>query len=129
MKDDQVARIGKAIARWEDAVSWIEDGWDCEEEYNEDVGMRHKVFLLLENNNDNLPVELKTRLEVADARYRAATVDDWPFSSSFSTVEFDRERNWYWFRRPEEASMLKAWKNNEEFRSLVMMASPVNESR
>lgn len=73
--------IEKAIANWEESVSWIEKGWDCEQEYICDVTARHAVFLLLENNSGNLPAELLARLNTADARYRAATVDDWPFTS------------------------------------------------
>lgn len=116
MKPVQPTEIEKAIANWEEAVSWIEKGWDCEDEYICDVTARHAVFLLLENNSGNLPAELQLRLDAADARYRAATVDDWPFTSCKHISDLDQQQHWYWFRRPEEASMRKAWESDPEFR-------------
>lgn len=121
--------IEKAIARWEEAVRWIEDGWDCSDEYTNDVYARHKVFLLLESNSVELSAELKARLDEADNRYRAATVDDWPFAARNDASGLDRERHWYWFRRPEEASMRKAWDNDPEFRAFVLACSATHHER
>lgn len=118
----QPNEIEKAIANWQEVVSWIEKGWDCEEEYICDVTARHAVFHLLENNSGNLPAELLARLDAADARYRAATVDDWPFTSCAHISDLDQQQHWYWFRRPEEASMRKAWEIDPEFRRFLKAA-------
>jgi hypothetical protein len=125
MPADQLTEIEKAIANWEGAVSWIEKGWDCEEEYICNVTARHAVFLLLENNSGNLPAELQVRLDAADARYRASTVDDWRFTSCAHISDLDQQQHWYWFRRPEEASMRKEWENDPEFRRFYQAAVPV----
>lgn len=113
----QSSEIEKAIASWEEAVSWIEKGWDGEDEYVSDVATRHTVFKLLEISNENLPAALQARLDAADARYRAATVDDWPFASCSHFSELDQHQHWYWFRRPAEASLKKAWEVTRSFAS------------
>jgi hypothetical protein len=125
LSPDQSVRIEKSIACWEEAVSWIEKGWDGEDEYVSDVSTRHTVFKLLEVSNESLPAALQVRLDAADARYRAATVDDWPFASCRHFSELDQQQHWYWFRRPEEASMRKAWENDPEFRRFYQAAVPV----
>jgi hypothetical protein len=116
--------IKKAITRWEEAVWWIEDGWDCSDEYTNDVNARHSVFKLLEASDQELPTALKKQLDAADARYRAATVDDWPFAVFENVGGLDRERHWYLFRRPEAASLRAAWETSPEFRALVMASNP-----
>lgn len=126
MKPIQPSEIEKAIASWEEAVSWIEKGWDGEDEYVSDVATRHTVFKLMEVSNENLPTALQARLDAADARYRAATVDDWPFASCSHISELDQQQHWYWFRRPEEASMRKAWENDAEFRPILEMNLPTD---
>lgn len=125
MTADPATEAKKAIANWEESVSWIEKGWDCEDEYICDVTARHAVFQLLENNNGSLSAELQVRLDAADARYRAATVDDWPFTSCKHISDLDQQQHWYWFRRPEEASMRKAWENDPELRRFYQAAVPV----
>lgn len=124
MTTHQLTEIEKAIARWEEAVSWIEKGWDCEDEYINDVAARHAIFQLLEIDDASLSAELQVRLEAADARYCAATVDDRPFSININASELDQERHWYWFRMPEEVSMQKAWETNPEFRCFVRACIP-----
>lgn len=125
MTADQATETKKAIANWEETVSWIEKGWDCEDEYLCDVTARHAVFQLLENNNGKLPAELQVRLDAADARYRAATVDDWPFTSCKHISDLDQQQHWYWFRRPEAVSLRKAWENDPEFRRFYQATVPV----
>jgi hypothetical protein len=123
----QSSEIEKAIASWEEAVSWIEKGWDGEDEYASDVATRHIVFKLLDISNESLPAVLQARLDAADARYRAATVDDWSFASCSHISEPDQHQHWYWFRRPAEASLKKAWASDSEFRQLATAAMPKNK--
>lgn len=129
MTTSQRENIEKAIANWEESVSSIEKGWDCEEEYICDVTARHAIFQLLENNNVSLAAELQVRLDAADARYRAATVDDWPFTSCRHINDLDQQQHWYWFRRPEEASIRKAWENDPEFRRLLAMNMTTDQAQ
>jgi hypothetical protein len=117
----QVQKIEHAIADWEEAVSWIERGWDSEDEYINDIAARHVVFQLLERCSNNLPSSLQERLDTADGLFRAATVDDWSFSGS---AELDRVQNWYFFRRPEVVSLRNAWESDSEFRQLIMASIP-----
>lgn len=98
MPTDQKTEIETAIANWEEALSWIEKGWDGEDEYASDVATRHTVFKLLEISNESLPAALQARLDLADACYRAATVDDWPFAFCRHISEPDQHQLWYWFR-------------------------------
>lgn len=111
-----IEKLEGAIASWEEAVSWIEKGWDGEDEYARDVSARDTVFKLLEVSNESLPAALQVRLDAADVRFRVATVDDWPFASCSHIGELDQQQHWYWFRRPVEASMKKAWESDPEFR-------------
>lgn len=127
MPTDQKTEIETAIANWEEAVSWIEKGWDGEDEYASDVSARHTVFNLLEVSNESLPAVLQARLDAADARYRVATVDDWPFASFSHIGELDQQQHWYWFRRPVEASMKKAWESDPEFRQLFTATKPATK--
>lgn len=127
MAVNKLSEIETAIASWEEAVSWIEKGWDGEDEYVSDVATRHTVFKLLELSNESLPAALQARLDAADARYRAVTVDDWPFSSCWHTNELDQQQHWYWFRRPVEASMKKAWESDPEFRQLFTATKPATK--
>lgn len=124
---DQLEKIEKAIARWEEVVFWIEKGWDGEDEYNNDVAARHHVFQLLQTHEGSLPADLHARLDAVDERYRAATVDDWPFYGSNSTSEFDQVQHWYWFRRPEEASIRKAWETSPAFRRFFLACMPASD--
>lgn len=126
MAVNKLSEIETAIASWEEAVSWIEKGWDGEDEYVSDVATRHTVFKLLEISNESLPAALQVRLDAADARYRAATVDDWPFASCSHIGELDQQHHWYWFRRPVEASMKKAWESDAEFRPILEMNLPTD---
>jgi hypothetical protein len=127
MKINLPVEMEKAIANWEEAVSWIEEGWDGEDEYVSDVATRHTVFKLMEVSNESLPTALQVRLDAADARYRAATVDDWPFASCSHIGELDQQHHWYWFRRPVEASMKKAWESDPEFRQLFTATKPATK--
>lgn len=127
MKPNSSIEIETAIANWEEAVSWIEKGWDGEDEYVSDVATRHTVFKLLAISNESLPTALQTRLDALDARYRAATVDDWPFASCRHFSELDQQQHWYWFRRPVEASMKKAWESDPEFRQLFTATKPATK--
>lgn len=120
-------KIFNAIANWEEAVSWIEKGWDGEDEYVSDVATRHTVFKLLVLSNESLPAALQARLDAADARYLAATVDDWPFASCSHISELDQHQHWYWFRRPAEASLKKAWESDPEFRQLFTATKPATK--
>lgn len=113
-----------AIANWDEAVSWIEKGWDSEDEYVNDVTARHTVFKLLKIRTESLPAALQARFDAADARYRAATVDDWPFASCCHISELDQQQHWYWFRRPAEASLKKAWESDPEFRRFFQANMP-----
>jgi hypothetical protein len=70
----------------------------------------------LEVSNESLPAALQVRLDAAGVRFRVATVDDWPFASCSHIGELDQQQHWYWFRRPVEASMKKAWESDPEFR-------------
>lgn len=123
----QSSEIEKAIASWEEAVSWIEKGWDGEDEYASDVSARHTVFNLLEVSNESLPAALKARLDAAGVRYRVATVDDWPFAFCSHIGELDQQQHWYWFRRPAEASLKKAWASDPEFRQLFTATKPATK--
>lgn len=115
----------KKIADWEETVGWIEGGWDCEDEYLNDLYCRHGIWKLLNETSHALPSDLQKRLDAADERYRASTVDDWPFASCYRSMkDVDREINWYWYRRPEEASLRKAWETSQEFRALVLATNP-----
>lgn len=127
MTFNSTTEIEKAIASWEEAVSWIEKGWDGEDEYVSDVSARHTVFKLLEISADSLPSALQTRLDAADARFRVATVDDWPFASCSHIGELDQQKHWYWFRRPAEASLKKAWESDPEFRQLFTATKPATK--
>lgn len=127
MKFKSTTEIEKAILNWEEAVSWIEKGWDGEDEYARDVSARHIVFKLLEISNERLPVALQARLDAADVRYRAATIDDWPFASCSHISELDQHQHWYWFRRPAEASLKKAWESDLEFRQLFTATKPATK--
>lgn len=129
MKINRPVEIEKAIAKWEEAVSWIEKGWDCEDEYINDVSIRHTVFKLLEIMSDSLPVALQARLDAADARYCAAMVDDWPFSLNTNASQLDQCRHWYWFRMPEEVSMRRTWETNPEFRGFVSASMPIKADK
>lgn len=127
MKPMQPNEIEKAIANWEEAVSWIEKGWDGEDEYVSDVATRQTVFKLLVLSNESLPAALQARLDAADARFRVATVDDWPFASCSYFSELDQHQHWYCFRRPVEASMKKAWESDPEFRQLFTATKPATK--
>lgn len=127
MKPIQPSEIEKAIANWEEAVSWIEEGWDGEDEYVSDIATRHIVFKLMEVSNGSLPTALQARLDAADARFRVATVDDWPFTSCSHFSELDQHQHWYWFRRPAEASLKKAWESDPEFRQFFTATKPATK--
>ncbi|WP_369602665.1 hypothetical protein AAIA72_06860 [Hahella sp. SMD15-11] len=110
-----VADIQEAIADWEEAVSWIEKGWDCIEEYQSDVGCREVVDDLIERfgGESTLADELLLRLKRADERFRAATkearISIFDCGPKFQYVdeehiyllplnEYDPRRHWYFYR-------------------------------
>lgn len=78
----------------------------------------------MEVSNESLPAALQARLDAADVRFRAATIDDWPFASCSHISEPDQHQHWYWFRRPAEASLKKAWASDPEFRQLFTATKP-----
>jgi hypothetical protein len=68
--------IEEAIRAWEEAVEWIERGWDCIEEYTHEVSFREdfdELEFLYERDNA-LPYELTSRIRAADAKFKKATI-------------------------------------------------------
>lgn len=110
-----VSDMEAAIADWEEAVSWIEKGWDCIEEYQFDVGCREALDDLVErfDGEPALADELLLRLQQADERFRAVTKEarisildcgpkfqyiDEEYIRFLPLNEYDPQRHWYFYR-------------------------------
>lgn len=100
-----------AVSDWEEVIPWLEQGWDCIEEYTNDLTARE----ILDDAIDGycgmpLPRGLAERIERSDARFRAATEESdlcvWhaetPYPHGYSET-YDPDRQWYYFRWPPDA--------------------------
>ena len=110
-----LADMEEAIAAWEESVRWIEDGWDCIEEYQNDRGPRRRVDELMESldGDSALTDSLSLRLKRADERFKTVTREegisifdcepkfqyfDEEDISLLPVNEYDPQRYWYYFR-------------------------------
>lgn len=122
--------LDEALLRWEDALDWIEDGWDCLEEYQIDVGWRKVVDNRIEQlgGPSALADDLRQRLNQADKRFRAATkparLSIFDCGPKFQVVdeehitwlplnEFDPERYWYFYRWQPDCPCL--WREHDVY--------------
>lgn len=114
--------LEKRIAAWEEAVTWIAKGWDEIDEYSNDVAARHALAEQLDREDpDSLPPGLKQRIDDADARFRAVTVE-FPFCVTTVRADICRERHWYFFRVPLDSGMMEAYADDPDFRALLHLS-------
>jgi hypothetical protein len=105
--------VERAIARWEEAVLWISKGWDCIEEYANDLCARETIDeMIVLPNAEKLPSLLLSRIEKADQKFRDSTVESllcvWHITPQFGVARdqvnlsfftYNRERYWYYYRQ------------------------------
>lgn len=124
-------RIESALSEWEEAVRWIADGWDCFEEYEHDVSFRQSLQELIDvyTKTNELPAELKERIENVDKKFREATVESAlsiqdldPKYHYFSDgrieliplPEYDPKTYWYYYRWQPDCPC-SCWRNHDVF--------------
>lgn len=108
----------KAIEGWEESVRWIAHGWDCEDEYWNDLGYRETLARVADCYTSLTPLSktLRRRIERADDRFRKVTVASrlcvWDTAAkigarngpvTFACDKYDSERYWYYYRWPPSA--------------------------
>lgn len=108
----------KAIEGWEESVRWIAHGWDCEDEYWNDLGYRETLARVVDcyTSLSPLSITLRRRIERADDRFRKATVASrlcvWDSAAkigarngpvTFACDKYDPECYWYYYRWPSDA--------------------------
>lgn len=95
-----IENLGRQIDVWTSRVQGFAHGFDCSEEYQQDVMVRasvHGVLNGLRQKGVSVPVALQLRLDEADRRFLALTEDGdciWHDSE-----RYDRDVFWYYFRQ------------------------------
>ena len=100
--------LGKAVSDWEESVEWIAQGWDCIEEYTNDLTCREGLDEILADFPELLSPELESRIAAADQRFRDITFEidycAWiPGIFNVKPNEYDKVKHWYYFRWPNDA--------------------------
>lgn len=105
--------IDNAVSRWEEAVQCITHGWDCIEEYCNDLIPRKKLAELVEacGKLHTHPGNVTARLEAADRNFIAVTEHSdlcvWHTGCQFQYHKdhielcyegYDQEKYWYYYR-------------------------------
>ncbi len=108
----------KAIEGWEETVKWIAHGWDCEDEYWNDLSYREALNKVIDRYTSLTPLskKLRKRIERVDEKFRQATVESrlcvWDTPAMIGALngevtmacdEYDPERYWYYYRWPHDA--------------------------
>lgn len=94
------------VKEWEEAVDWLVKGFDCIEEWTNDLSAREILANALEILGTTPPQSLIERIEAADQRLRAATCESsrcvWGDGFSIGLEKCDPVKHWYYFRWPNE---------------------------
>lgn len=109
-----LAQLEREIEHWKDTINWIAKGWDCIEEYTNDLCYRDELQDVLDEFEQNalpIPDTLRSRLAEADRRFISCTEDSdlcvWHAGPLFRAygehaeliVEtYDKTRQWYFYR-------------------------------
>jgi hypothetical protein len=93
--------VEKAVVEWEDAIEWISKGWDCVEEYTNDLCARESLDDTIANCSEVLTPEIESRIAATDQRLRSLTheSEDSVWGASYNN-HYDRIRYWYYYRWP-----------------------------
>jgi hypothetical protein len=95
----------KAIKDWEESVKWIENGWDCIEEYTHDLMSREYLDEEMAKVSKNEIKSYKLHIEKIDQRFLNATYPDdrcvWS-SDIENKCGYSQEKNWYYYRWPND---------------------------
>ena len=90
-----------AVAGWEEAVDWIAKGFDCIEEYTNDLYARERLDNDLSNCEERIPDDLVVRIMTADERFKSVTYASnkcvWGDKDLYDPVTY-----WYYYRWQNE---------------------------
>lgn len=107
---EELVRASKV---WEESVKWIAHGWDCEDEYWDDLSYREALDKVVARYTSLTPLskKLRKRIERADAEFRRVTVASrlcvWDMGAKIGALnglvtmacdDYDPERYWYYYR-------------------------------
>ncbi len=110
--------VVKAIEGWEETVKWIAGGWDCEDEYWNDLSYREALDKVIDRYTSLTPLSKKLckRIERVDEKFRQVTVESrlcvWDTYAKIGALkgevsmacdEYDSERYWYYYHWPHDA--------------------------
>lgn len=115
-------KLKAALASWDDAVGWIERGWDCIDEYLLDVSVRvslQRAMGALAAGRGRLQPEWVAQMHAADRRFLAATVGSalcvWHSGQPYQHVGgytcfphlqwYDADIFWYLYRWPPDTDV------------------------
>ncbi len=117
--DRKHEELVKAIEEWKESVRWIAHGWDCEEEYLEDLWYREKLDQAIDRYTAcgiRLPKKLRKRIQRVDEAFKAITVESrlciWDIGAkldlchgpvTLAAEQYERKRYWYYYRWPPDA--------------------------
>lgn len=88
-----------AVAAWEDAIKWISKGWDCIEEYTNDLSAREVLDKTIANCSETLTPDIEARIAAADKRFCDITheTESLVWGSRYDH-QFNRIQHWYYYR-------------------------------
>jgi hypothetical protein len=95
--------VGGLVERWEQIVSWIQDGYDLTiDDYLNDMDLRQLLDRSWELASPETQAAWRTRLTLADDRFKAETETSPPLWGESVTEEegYSPDRQFWFFRRP-----------------------------
>ncbi len=124
----KLSELREAILRWKESVKWIAKGWDCIEEYTNDLSHREALQDLLDDlfSQNTPPKSIEEEIAEIDSVFVSATEKSdlcvWDCGPKFRYFdensiellpinEYDKGKYWYYYRWQPDCPY--SWKDND----------------
>lgn len=117
--------LKKAVSDWETSVKWITKGWDCIDEYENDLSYRETLANLLNkfSINNKIPKEIEEQLIEIDNKFKIVTEKSdlciWDHDPNLEVCIYDKEEYWYYYHwqpdSPVDYKNMVCFKHQKKF--------------